>query len=895
VLTPRNFSRAAPWLALALAAPLLAQDGPTSAPDEAAPAMEVAETTEVVIPDAPAAPATPGEAEAPAPKAAPQDGGLVRFHELENGLSVVLEPSRPVPSVSLQLWLHTGYSHEGPGERGSLSVLAELLRLRCETAMLEGSPALRAAAGQVTTEVERDALMLGLEGPSGAFEDLLRTLARAVRGAQVEANEFHHSRALAGERLRHLRADGNEVVRAAMYALAFRVHPYRHHPVTATRSLANRRREEVEGFLARTLVPERASLVVVGKVDRADAARAIIQELGDWRRSPRPTRPKIVEPKLVEPRLGTIVSPDEVSRLGLGFVAPAYRSDDAPVVALLAQLLDPSSRTTLARGLLRLLPEGSGLRVDYVPSRDPSLFTIEVRGRDLKQERLVRRLLAAFDMLRETGVRPEDLDLAKRRLEARALARTQSHADQARALGLTRVLAAPEAPRPLLERVLALTPGEIQEAARRYLTPEAFVGVGAVPRPPEDRAAQAEVPRPDVATRPSGLRVAQAALGGSSAGVATVRLRLTGLRLSPGEIAGLRRAWLHALSRRPDAGPWEVTSPAPGLDRDALSFSVTAPGASVPDALADLVTGLASTPLDARSAPPHEGFAVTRDRAVDAVLTQLLEGTTHGVARHGPKPAPSRLDELRATLLQPERLVLALSRGIDKDAAASALERVLEDVAPSTAPPTEPALPAPSRPLLTRADVGDAVVVLATRAAGARDEGLAGAQLLAQVLGGGPGSRLGRRLREVAGLGFETGVRHLPLEGGPGVLVAWIGCSPENRELAELVLREEATRLTVEPVSADELMAAREALRQARVAGLQNPTGATSTLARQVHRGTLPAESPGLVDALTLLDQARESFADARVAAFSAGLLAAVPSGEGASEPPADAATDPQE
>ncbi len=168
-------------------------------------------------------------------------------------------------------------------------------------------------------------------------------------------------------------------------------------------------------------------------------------------------------------------------------------------------------------------------------------------------------------------------------------------------------------------------------------------------------------------------------------------------------------------------------------------------------------------------------------------------------------------------------------------------------------------------------------MVLAAKVAGPQDEGYAGARLLASILGKGPGSRLGRRLSGIPGLGFQASSQYIPLEGGPGVLLAWIGCSPKNKELAELILREEVTRLTVEPVSADELMTAREILRQDQILSLESHLKVSQRTARALQRGTPHHSSPPLVDALTLLEQARTSFHQAHVEGFFGSLASAQP------------------
>lgn len=818
----------------------------------------------------------------------PHDG-LVQFHDLENGLSVLVEPTRGIPSVAVQLWIQAGAVHEGPAERGASVVVEQLLRLRCEDLLMRGSPALQAAAASVEVHAGLDATSIAIEAPSSLLEAVLRAMAMAVRPTHIAPGEFEQAHTMATERVRHLRTDGDEVAAAALAGLAFRVHPYRNLPVHQGPSLESRTREDVLDFMRREYVPQRASLVVVGKADKAEAARAIIQEFGTWEAAPPPALPKLVEPKLLSPRVGTQVGPDDARRLWIGFVAPPYRDHDAAGMAVLAELLDPASRTAASRRLLQVMPEGAQLRVHYVPARDPSLLTLRITGGTYDQEALVQDCLGVLRQITERGVHLGDLELAKQRLRNLALARTQGYADQARALGLSRILSAPEPPRPLLERVMALTPSHLQALAREYLVPSSLVAALLLPRSEQVTPPGDAMPAPEVLPLASGAQVLRAREGPRGPSSAELRLRLSGLAVADGEVGLLREGLLGNFLRSSSQGGWMLESPLPGLDRDALAFRITAAPEEFPRALTYLLRTLAEADPTV-AAPPSEVEGETLfdrilDRSVDQALSMLLGPRAYGARRYpggpGSPAATPNLRRLHRELFVPERMVLALSTGTDAEQARQALD--LAFPAPSPSPPTSAPAPdtesaPPSGPASAAENLpgGDAVVVFAARVAGPGDELFDGARLLAEVLGSGAGSRLGRRLRKVRGLGFRAGSRYVPLEGGPGVLVAWIGCSRRNSELAELILREEVARLTQEPVATEELLAARERLRQDRLMDLQSTRLLVATLAARGQRELLRTQEPGLVDSLTLMELARTSFDDARIEAFP-GRLASRP------------------
>lgn len=838
-------------------------------------------------PRAPAPIPSPSPSPTPAagpPSPPPTAPGGIRFHALENGLSVLVESRPEIPAVAVQLWLEVSPALEGPAERGSVTILHHLLQERLERHLLASPPGLRAAANRVRVEEGRDTLSLGLEGPSELLEGLLRALARAVQDLDLHGEEIEAARARAGQATRQLESDGDLLAASALTSLAFRVHPYRHHPLSSAGALLRCTARDVRAFGLRELGPHRAHLVVVGQLDESAAARTILQEFGSWRTPPPPPRHRLVEPKLLESRLGTVASPDGVRRLHLGFPAPAYRGEHSPGFSVLAQLLDPSSHTAVSRLLLQALPEGSELSCHYVPARDPSLLSLRVRGGEFEDEDLTRRLFEVLEQLGESGISEGDLELAKSRLRNLALARTQGYREQARALGLTRILSAPEAPRPILERVMALTPSDLQELAREALDRKAFVGVSLVPRPVADPPV-AQAPRPpELHEVAGGALLLQAHSGPRDVTTGSLRIRLGRLPLRPGEVAALRRHLLRALQSSTSPSSWVVDAPLPGLDRDGLSFQVTSPPEEFPRALTFLLRNLIEgidgpsdsvRPLQEASSVRDETLARGMDHSLSLLLPEGPLGTPH-FSEEGPAPSRERLRELAHRALAPENLLLAISAGADPSQARQALEVTLgsrpETLAPL--PETPPSRDAPGTPPSPPSPEGQVVVVFSATLPQLQERNLQGAATLARVLGNGPGSRLGRRLRNSHPLGFEVGARFLPFEGGPGVLVAWIGCSPDQAELAELVLREEVGRLTLEPIGTEELLATRESRRQDWLIDLQSTRRLTARLAREAQREVRGASSRALLDPVFLQELARATFDDARIETFPGRLLA---------------------
>jgi len=189
----------------------------------------------------------------------------------------------------------------------------------------------------------------------------------------------------------------------------------------------------------------------------------------------------------------------------------------------------------------------------------------------------------------------------------------------------------------------------------------------------------------------------------------------------------------------------------------------------------------------------------------DCPLGRSILGEASDISRF------SREDLLdyRRTTYRPERLVAAAAGNVDH-------QRLLDLLGPSLAkfengtPPRkrEAALTHPGTYLFPR-DLEQAHLCLGTRGLPAGDERRFVASLLHVILGGNMSSRLFQVIREELGLAYSI-YSYLSFLKDTGLLEVCAGVSPKNLPALLEAVRGELRRLKAEPITPEELTAAKE-------------------------------------------------------------------------------------
>ncbi len=202
--------------------------------------------------------------------------------------------------------------------------------------------------------------------------------------------------------------------------------------------------------------------------------------------------------------------------------------------------------------------------------------------------------------------------------------------------------------------------------------------------------------------------------------------------------------------------------------------------------------------------------------AFDTLLGHLFGGHPYGLPRLGLREVVARagrealLAHYRA-LYRGDRLVLAVSGGVQATAVVRAVEQRFGRLPEGGPPPAEAAAaaaaPSGQRHLVER-PAQQAHVLMGWLAPGLDEPDFAAAQVLAAVLGGGTSGRLFTELRDGQGLAYSLGVV-TPTRRGPGMIVAYLGTAPEAAEAAEAALRRQVERIRAEGVSEAEVARAR--------------------------------------------------------------------------------------
>ena len=413
---------------------------------------------------------------------------------LQNGLDVILHSVPSSPTASVWVWYRVGSRNEWPGVTGASHWVEHML--------FQGSP--RYGKG------EMDRAIVSVGGVLNAFTDTdfttyfsivprehlrvpLDIEADRMTRALIDPAEVERERTII-----HSEREGNEnwpEFRAdeELYALAFRVHPYRWDPLGFRTDIERLTAEDLAKYYRRFYGPQNATLVVSGGFEADDLRARLPSAFGGLPAVGDDPSVQVIEPPARGERRTTLTGPGTTPFLHIGWRGPAFREAATPALVLLDTILGGENRFFSAnqswfrsqehpssRLFQKLVVPGLAVRAgsEWRPRVDPGLFVIHAQAAPgIRLDRLEAALFAELEQLGRRGPSRQELEDARTKVRRGAELAYESASRSGFRLGYFATMGLKPSESELYNAVLSLRAPAVQRAAAELFRDEQRVVV----------------------------------------------------------------------------------------------------------------------------------------------------------------------------------------------------------------------------------------------------------------------------------------------------------------------------------------------------------------------------------------------------------------------------------
>jgi zinc protease len=401
---------------------------------------------------------------------------------LANGLTVLVNERPGLPIVSANLLIKTG-SGANPVDRPGLAnftatMLSEGTATRTALDIANEAAQLGASLGTGST---MDAIQVTAGSLRRNFPALLDLLADVALHPAFPAEEIERQRASRLASLVQQRESPGAVANAAMFAALYGpAHAYGYTELgteAANRAIG---RDGLQAFWSQNFVPNNAALVVSGQITTGELRPLVEAAFGAWQPGT-PAEPSLGAPATTPARLVFVDQPGapqtqlRVASIGVPRSTPEYEP-----LRVMNEALGGLFSSRINMNLREQHGYTYGASSQFVFRRAAGPFLIASGVRTDVTAPAVEEILKEVRRMRDTELTPEELRLAKDSL-VRSLPsefETSSRVTGSTAaiflydLGLDYYSSYPA-------RLTAVTAGQVQAVARRYLVPESLVVIAA--------------------------------------------------------------------------------------------------------------------------------------------------------------------------------------------------------------------------------------------------------------------------------------------------------------------------------------------------------------------------------------------------------------------------------
>ncbi|ABM63069.1 M16 family metallopeptidase [Halorhodospira halophila] len=407
----------------------------------------------------------------------------VHHHELDNGLTVLVQEDHRGGVVASMLWYHVGSGHEHRPITGISHAVEHMMFKGTETRETgEFARQIAREGGQTNAFTARDFTGYFQLLAADRLELAMELEADRMHQLVFDPEEFQREMQVIHEERRQ-RVDDPPEARAfeRFTATAHMASPYRHPIIGWQRDLDRLRLEELEAWYQRWYTPSNATLVVVGAVEPErvfELAERHFGEVPAREAEPQPEGREI-DAAPGERRIEVRFDDARVPMLFLGYNVPSLATaadpGDAYALLLAAELLDGGRSARLPEALVRGSGVATSASAGYSPvARLDTLFSLVARPADDQDlDDLESALREQIHRLQEEPVADSELERAMTRLFAAEVYARDAPMGRAQRLGrLASTGIGWEEAQRFEERVRAVSPEAIQRAAETYLQPE---------------------------------------------------------------------------------------------------------------------------------------------------------------------------------------------------------------------------------------------------------------------------------------------------------------------------------------------------------------------------------------------------------------------------------------
>jgi zinc protease len=391
---------------------------------------------------------------------------------LDNGLTVLVREDRSAPVVAVVTHVKAGYFDE-PDELVGISHVLEHMYFKGTARRGVGEMAreTKEAGGYLNAGTIYDRTSYYTVLPSASLEQALDIQSDALQRSAIADEELRKELLVIIQEAKRKLDNPSAVAQETLFETMFDVHRIRRWRMGTESMLQGFTRDDVWDYYRNLYRASNTILVIAGDVDADRAFDLADRYYGDMPAGEPLRNEGAAEPDRVGFRYREISGDIAQSYLAWGWRSPGTLHADTPVLDLLAIALGQGRASRLYRHVRDAGVAASISAYNYTPSTI-GIFGISAELDPPDTDEAMQRIAAAIVDAAANGFSDAETERARNILEARMLRRVETADGQANLLAEWHAVGNWRLADQYLARVLAVTPSELEEAARKYLDPE---------------------------------------------------------------------------------------------------------------------------------------------------------------------------------------------------------------------------------------------------------------------------------------------------------------------------------------------------------------------------------------------------------------------------------------